>query len=38
MNKDGLIAQLLDSKDLLEFEELLLANTIQVDTIYQLLI
>ena len=32
------MAQLLDSKDVVEFKELLMANTIQVDTIYQLLI
>ena len=32
------MAQLLDPKDVVEFKELLLANTIQVDTIYQLLI
>jgi len=31
MSKGGLIAQLLDSKGLLEFLELLLANIIQVD-------
>ena len=29
---------LLDSKDVVEFKELLMANTIQVDTMYQLLI
>ena len=32
------MAQLLDSKDVVEFKELLMANTIQVDTMYQLLI
>lgn len=32
------MAQLLDSEDVVEFKELLLANTIQVDTMYQLLI
>ena len=32
------MAQLLDSKDVVEFKELLLANTIQIDTMYQLLI
>ena len=28
----------LDSKDVVEFKEFLLANTIQIDTMYQLLI
>lgn len=32
------MAQLLNSKDIVEFKELLLANTIQIDTMYQLLI
>ena len=32
------MAQLPDSKDVVEFKELLLANTIQIDTMYQLLI
>jgi hypothetical protein len=32
------MAKLLDSKDVVEFKELLMANTIQIDTIYQLLI
>ncbi|MBC2712851.1 MAG: hypothetical protein HGJ94_18235 [Desulfosarcina sp.] len=32
------MAQLLDSKDVVEFKELLMANTIQIDTMYQLLI
>ena len=32
------MAQLLDSKDVVEFKELLLANTIQTDAMYQLLI
>ena len=32
------MAKLLDSKDVVEFKELLMANTIQVDTMYQLLI
>ena len=32
------MTQLLDSKDVMEFKELLLANTIQIDTTYQLLI
>jgi hypothetical protein len=32
------MAQALDSKEILEFKELMLANTIMVDTIYQLLI
>ena len=30
--------QLLEPKDVVEFRELLLANTIQIDTMYQLLI
>ena len=32
------MAQLLDSNDVVEFKELLLANSIQIDTMYQLLI
>ncbi len=32
------MAQLLEPKDVVEFKELLLANTIQIDTMYQLLI
>ena len=32
------MAQLLDSKDVVESKELLMANTIQIDTMYQLLI
>ena len=32
------MAELLDNKDVVEFKELLMANTIQVDTMYQLLI
>ena len=32
------MAELLDSKDVVEFKELLMANTIQIDTIYMLLI
>lgn len=32
------MAQLLDSKDVVEFKELLMANTIQIDSMYQLLI
>lgn len=32
------MAHLLDSKDVVEFKELLMANTIQVDTMCQLLI
>lgn len=32
------MAELLDSKDVVEFKELLMANTIQIDTMYQLLI
>ena len=32
------MAQLLDSKDVVEFKELLMANTIQIDAMYQLLI
>ena len=32
------MAQLLDSKDVVEFKELLMANTIQIDTMHQLLI
>lgn len=31
------MAKLLDSKDVVEFQELLMANTIQFDTMYQLL-
>ena len=31
------MAELLDSKDVVEFKELLMANTIQIDTMYQLL-
>ena len=32
------MVELLDSKDVVEFKELLMANTIQIDTIYQLLV
>ena len=32
------MAQLLDPKDVVEFKELLMANTIQIDAMYQLLI
>ena len=32
------MAELLDSKDVVEFKELLMANTIQIDAMYQLLI
>jgi hypothetical protein len=32
------MAKLLDSKDVVEFKELLMMNTIQIDTMYQLLI
>ncbi len=32
------MAQLLDSKDVVEFKELLISNTIQIDAMYQLLI
>jgi hypothetical protein len=32
------MAQLLGPKDVVEFKELLMANTIQIDTMYQLLI
>ena len=32
------MTQLLNSKDVVEFKELLPANTIQIDTMYQLLI
>ncbi len=32
------MAHLLDNKDVVEFKELLMANTIQIDTMYQLLI
>lgn len=32
------MAQALDPKEIVEFKELLMANTIQIDTIYQLLI
>jgi hypothetical protein len=32
------MARKLDSKELVDFNELLLANTIQIDTMYQLLI
>ena len=32
------MAELLDSKDVVEFKELLMANTIQIDTMYMLLI
>ena len=31
------MTELLDSKDVVEFKELLIANTIQIDTMYQLL-
>lgn len=31
------MAELLDSKDVVEFKELLMANTIQIDTMYMLL-
>jgi hypothetical protein len=36
--KDKIMAELLDSKDVVEFKELLIANTIQIDTMYQLMI
>ena len=36
--EDRPMAELLDSKDVVEFKELLMANTIQIDTMYQLLI
>ena len=32
------MGELLDSKEVVEFKELLMANTIQVDTMYQLLV
>ena len=32
------MAELLDSKDVVEFKELLMANTIQIDAMYHLLI
>ena len=32
------MVNLLDSKDVVEFKELLMANTIQIDAMYQLLI
>jgi len=32
------MAQLLDRKDVVKFKELLMANTIQIDAMYQLLI
>jgi len=32
------MAELMDSTDVVEFKELLMANTIQIDTMYQLLI
>ena len=32
------MSELLDSKDVAEFKELLMANTIQIDAMYQLLI
>jgi hypothetical protein len=32
------MGELMDSKDIVEFKELLVANTIQIDTMYQLLI
>jgi len=32
------MAELMDDKDVVEFKELLMANTIQIDTMYQLLI
>ena len=31
------MAELSDGKDIVEFKELLMANTIQIDTMYQLL-
>ena len=37
-SEDISMAQRLDSKDVVEFKELLMANTIQIDTMYQLLI
>ena len=37
-DKDKPMAELLDSKDVVEFKELLMANTIQIDTMYQLMI
>ena len=32
------MAELLDSTNVVEFKELLMANTVQIDTMYQLLI
>ena len=32
------MVELLDSKDVVEFKELLMANTIQIDTMYMLLV
>ena len=32
------MAELMDTKEVVEFKELLMANTIQIDTMYQLLI
>jgi hypothetical protein len=37
-SEDISMAELLDSKDVAEFKELLMANTVQIDTMYQLLI
>jgi hypothetical protein len=36
--QETMMAELLDSKDVVEFKELLMANTIQIDAMYQLLI
>ena len=35
---ENTVPQLFESKDVVEFKELLLANTIQIDAMYQLLI
>ena len=35
---ENTVPQLFESKNVVEFKELLLANTIQIDTMYQLLI
>ena len=37
-NEDTSMAELLDRKDVVEFKELLMANTIQIDAMYQLLV
>jgi len=36
--KTGVLAHKFDSKELIDFNELLMANTIQINTMYQLLI